>query len=210
MWFVSLFGLPVELGTHWVDRIPVFTWSIAALITVASLIGFIDLSTTAETWGFISEAPLRHSGLTLVTSFLIHGGWFHLLSNLYFLIVFGDNIEVQQGPRRLLGLLLVATLAGDLLHLIALPGSSIPAIGASGGISGVMLAYATLFPRARLGVLVFFFPLRIPIWTYIALWLMAQVYGTMMMSDDSMVGYAAHLGGALVGIAAGYLWRKRG
>jgi len=145
-----------------------------------------------------------------LTSFLIHGGWLHLLSNLYFLIVFGDNIEVQQGPLRLIGLLLVSTLAGDLLHLLVLPGSAIPAIGASGGIAGVMLAYATLFPRAQLGILVFYFPRRIPIWLYLALWLMAQVFGTMMMSNESTVGYAAHLGGALVGLAAGYLWRKRG
>jgi len=210
MWFVSIFGLPVELGTHWIDRVPVVTWTLAAIITLTSMIGFVDLAATVETWGFISEAPLRHGGLTLLTSFLLHGGWLHLLSNLYFLMVFGDNIEVQQGPLRLIGLLFVSTLVGDLLHLIALPASDIPAIGASGGIAGVMLAYAMLFPRAQLGILVFYFPRRIPIWLYIALWLIVQVLGTMTMSDESTIGYAAHLGGAVVGFVAGYLWRRRG
>lgn len=210
MWFAVIFGLPVEMGTHWVDRVPVFTWTVAGLITLTSLLGFINLESTIQTWGFITEAPMRKGGLTLLTSFLLHGGWFHLLGNLYFLIVFGDNIEVQQGPRRFLGLLLLSSLAGDLLHLIFLPGSPVPAIGASGGIAGVMLAYAMLFPRARLGVLIFVFPIRIPIWVYMSIWLAAQVGGSLMMSHESGIGYGAHLGGALVGLAAGYLWRKRG
>ena len=104
--------------------------------------------------------------------------------------------------------MLVSTVVGDLLHLIVLPGSTIPAIGASGGIAGVMLAYAVLFPRARLGVLVFPFPVRIPIWVWMTLWLMMQVGGAMMMPNESMIGFGAHLGGALVGLVAGYLWRN--
>src|SRR5262249_7154306 len=94
------------------------------------------------------------SWYTLVTSMFMHGGWFHILGNMWFLSVFGDNVEDAMGPVRFVAFYLLCGLAAGLAHIVSSPGSPLPMVGASGAIGGVMGAYAALYPRAPVHMLV--------------------------------------------------------
>jgi membrane associated rhomboid family serine protease len=165
-------------------------------------------------FALIPDRALRLGGLTLVTSFFLHAGWWHLVGNLYFLIVFGDNVEEYLGRGRWLLLLLFANLAGALSHLLAEPHSSIPCIGASGGISGLLAFYAFRFPKARLGLRIWMrYSYRapwvtFPAWAGFAVWMALQFLGVFeQMNGLSNVSAMAHLGGAAAGIVAWRVWR---
>jgi len=123
----------------------------------------------------------RHGGLTFLTSFLLHSGVFHLLGNVYFLLVFGNNVEDWLGKWRFLLLLLCATLIGDVVHVFGNADSTTPCIGASGGISGVVAFYALKFPRVRLGFLMrlylWFRWISVPAYAMFFIWMPMQFLG---------------------------------
>jgi membrane associated rhomboid family serine protease len=209
----ALFGFPVETGVAPPARRPWLTWSVAALIVAISLAAFSNLGTAVARFGFIPSEAWRWGGLTSLTSFFLHADLWHLVGNLYFLLIFGDNVEDFLGRRRTLLLLLVATLVGDGVHALAQPGSTTPCVGASGGISGIIAFYALQFPRARLGFLfryyVHFRWLQIPAWGALVLWLGVQSLGVSLeLSGHSHVAATAHLGGAFIGFIAWLFWQK--
>jgi membrane associated rhomboid family serine protease len=145
-------------------------------------------------------------------SFFLHGGIFHLLSNLCFLLVFGDKVEDDLGSGRFLLLLTMATVVGDIVHIAADPDSTLPCIGASGGISGVIAYYALKFPRARLGFLFWIFHVfrwvRAPAVVLFVVWIGIQLLGTSnQLAGISNVSYLAHLGGAAVGFVFWLVFR---
>ena len=210
----ALFGFPVESERSELAARPWATWSLALLIAAISLVAFSNLRTVIEALGFIPAEAWRYGGLTLVTSFFLHGGVVHLVGNLYFFLIFGDNVEDYLGRRRYLLLLLGATLVGDIVHLLANPSSTVPCVGASGGISGVIVYYALQFPRARLGFMFRywfrFHWVHMPAWFVLILWLALQTYTAVMQwSGLSNVAATAHFGGAAVGFIFWLAWRKR-
>ena len=183
------------------------------MITVISLLAFTNLQQVVNDWGMIPAEWWRYGGVTFLSSFLLHAGWFHLVGNLYFLIVFGDNVEDYLGRWRMGLLLLVATVAGDLLHILSDSSSTVPCVGASGGISGIIVFYALQFPRARLGILfryyVYFRWIRFPAWAALVIWILFQILGAyMQLQGLSDVSAMAHLGGAGVGLVAWLIWHR--
>lgn len=206
----SIVGMPVEHESQGLLRWPLLTWGIGLLILLVGLFTFGSLEEWVGDYGFVPADPLRHGGLTFLTSFLLHGGWFHLLGNLYFLLVFGDDVEDVLGHAKYFILLAVSAVLGDLCHLAADPESMIPGIGASGGISGVIAFYAFAFPRARIGLFVRFGWIRISARWAFALWIGMQAIGTwQQISGYGNVNHLAHLGGAAAGIVCWLLWRER-
>lgn len=206
----ALFGFPVESEGGEVSRVPWVTSLTAALIVIASGLAFRDLPDAVQRFGMIPAECGRLGGVTLITSFFIHGGIGHLASNLYFLIVFADNVEDYLGHARTFVLILVAALAGDFVHLLAYPASTTPCIGASGGISGVIVFYALKFPHAKLGILFRFRWLHFPAWFALVAWLIIQFFGYLnQRAGLSDVATTAHLGGALVGLVAWWIWRRQ-
>lgn len=154
-------------------------------------------------------AQLRGELLTFLTSLFLHGGWFHFLSNMWVLYLFGDNVEDSMGPVRfLLFYLLCGVLAGG-THVLVNPDSSVPVIGASGAISGVLAAYLMLYPYARVITLIpiFIFPwfVALPAWIFIGLWYVTQVFeGVLALAEEvayTGVAWWAHVGGFLAGLA---------
>jgi membrane associated rhomboid family serine protease len=143
---------------------------------------------------------------TLATHMFMHGGWFHILGNLWFLYIFGDNVEDMMGPLRFLVFYLLCGLAAAAAQILAGPGSAIPMVGASGAIGGVMGAYALLFPRAPVHVVIFlgFFFTRavIPAFLMLGYWFVLQFFGG-FFSGGARGGTAfwAHIGGFVMGIA---------
>src|SRR4030095_6138117 len=114
-------------------------------------------NTAVQAFGFIPTEAWRYGGLTILTSFFLHGSILHLIGNLYFFLIFGDDVEDYLGRWRYVLVILTATVLGDIVHLLANANSTVPAIGASGGISGVIVFYALQFPRARVGILFRFY-----------------------------------------------------
>src|SRR5689334_3447908 len=179
---VAFLGVPVEFDAPEMGTRPWITWLLCLTILLVFGAAVSDLRSWIAEYGLVPAQAGRHYGLTFVTSFFLHGGVVHLLGNLYFLFVFGDNVEDFLRWPRYLVLIIAAALVGDLLHLAANPHSTIPCVGASGGIAGVIVFYAFRFPRIRLGFLfryAFYFRwVRFPAWFALVLWLGFQLLGT--------------------------------
>jgi len=143
--------------------------------------------------------------LTLITSMFLHGGWLHLLGNMLFLWIFGDNVEHRFGHLVFLGLYLVSGLAGSAVQIALAPESVVPILGASGAISGVLGAYLVLFPRNKVYALFFVFVVSIPAVVAIGFWILFQVARALevIAAADTAVGgvaYGAHIGGFAAGV----------
>lgn len=142
--------------------------------------------------------------LAVVTSMFLHADWFHLLFNMWFLWIFGNNIEDHVGPVKYLGFYLAAGIAATVAHVALQPDSSIPVIGASGAIAGVMGAYLIWFPRAPIATLLAVFVLDIrAVWLLLG-WFVLQFF----TGADAQVAWAAHVGGFVFGAFAGALVRQ--
>lgn len=155
--------------------------------------------------GWAAEAGLPSLGyLPFVANIFLHGNFGHLLSNMWSLWLFGDNVEDRLGPVRFLLLYLSAGVAANLLHYYTNFTSNVPTIGASGAIAGVMGAYFLLYPRARIITLVpvFFYPLilEIPAAFYLMVWFFTQVIYAVTPAGPGGVAWFAHIGGFLAGL----------
>jgi membrane associated rhomboid family serine protease len=145
----------------------------------------------------------------------MHGGWAHLLGNMLFLFIFGDNVEETFGSVLYFAFYLVVGVIASLSHVLFNPDSVIPSLGASGAISGVLAAYLVLFPNNRVSVVSFFglFPYRyqVPAILMIGLWALLQFVngiGSIAPSEEtSGVAYLAHIGGFIAGIVLTILLR---
>jgi len=211
-WLPGFLGLPVEFDAPSLASRPWVTWGIGALLVAVFAATAGDLDAAVAEWGFVPTQWFRHGGLTLVTSFLLHGGLFHLVSNLYFFIIFGDNVEDDLGRAGFVYLLAAAHLAGALVHGCWHPNSMAPCVGASAGISGVLGYYGVTFPHAKLGFMWRWFYVfrwvRMPAVVALLLFLLVQAVGTLQqVSGFGRTSYLAHLGGLVIGIATAFTVR---
>lgn len=151
------------------------------------------------------------------SSLFIHGGWLHIIGNILYLWIFGDNVEDRMGHFRYLIFYLLCGISAGFMHSYLNPNSAVPAVGASGAISGVMGAYLILYPQARIITLVplfFFFAfIRIPAFIFIGLWFIFQLFsGTLSLlirgAIREGIGWWAHIGGFLSGIGLVFLFKK--
>jgi membrane associated rhomboid family serine protease len=151
--------------------------------------------------------PVR---LTLLTSMFLHGSWMHLLGNMLYLWIVGDNVEEVLGSIRYLIVYLACGLVGSLAQILVNPDSITPTLGASGAIAGIMGAYVIWFPHNQIRVLLFRFITVMPALVVIGGWIALQIYlgaGALRQSGDSGgVAYLAHVGGALTGIFVAFLF----
>jgi membrane associated rhomboid family serine protease len=150
--------------------------------------------------------------LPLVTSMFLHAGWLHIAGNMLFLWIFGDNVEDFFGHFTYLFFYLVCGIGAGLLHVLFNLHSNIPAVGASGAISGIMGAYILLYPRARILTLVFIFPIPVPAVIFLGLWYVMQfLSGLNVLGGGASGGVAvwAHIGGFLLGMLLTMMARRR-
>ncbi len=153
---------------------------------------------------------------TAVTSMFLHGSWFHLLGNMWFLWVFGNNIEDSMGHLRFPVFYLLTGLAAAGAHVVAAPESGIPTVGASGAISGIMGAYLVLYPRVRVQTLfiivILIRVIPLPAWIMLGYWFLIQVFagGMTMGAEGGGVAYWAHVGGFVAGVALIKPFEKEG
>jgi membrane associated rhomboid family serine protease len=164
------------------------------------------------TWGVVPSnlaGDLSAAWITIFTSMFLHGGWFHLLSNMWFLYIFGDNVEARMGGARYLIFYLLSGVAAVLLQAYLLPTSQVPMIGASGAIAGVLGAYLISFPRSRIASLVpilFIFTIvEVPAAIFLIFWFITQLYSGLFAMQGagisgSGIAWWAHIGGFVFGV----------
>ncbi len=212
---------------------PVMTWTIITVNTVIFLFetqlpqpvlkqlfyvfGLVPARYTQMAWDTGLAAGL--AGLwPFLTCMFLHGGWIHVLGNMWTLWIFGDNVEDEMGPFRFLIFYLLSGIAASSIQVVTNPLSTIPTIGASGAIAGVMGAYYLLFPRARIILMVplFFIPFffEVPAVFYLAIWFLEQFFsGTLALTRapfESNIAWWAHVGGFTFGMLTHRLMLARG
>ena len=168
-------------------------------------------------WGAIPAEITRLRDLHgLITSMFLHGGWAHIIGNMVFLLVFGDNIEDAMGHLSYLLFYLLTGIAAGLAQIVLNPSSTIPLIGASGAISGVLGAYIVLFPHGKVRALVFFGyfgqVVLVPAWVMIGLWFVIQLFSgvaSLGAPDVGGVAFWAHVGGFVAGAVLVWMFRDR-
>ncbi|HEY3078873.1 MAG TPA: rhomboid family intramembrane serine protease [Chloroflexota bacterium] len=162
--------------------------------------------------------PIGPDAYTLVTSQFLHGGWLHLASNMLALWIFADNVEDRMGHLRFLLFYLICGVLAGLTHVWADPTSTVPALGASGALAGVLAAYMLMFPKARVLTLVpvFILPwvVEIPAVLWLGGWFVSQLFqGFTALTDEAAgnaggVGYWAHVGGFVAGALLNWVFRR--
>jgi membrane associated rhomboid family serine protease len=193
------------------------------LIALNVLAFFVELGRPSEAalqsfiqaWGVV---PREYSALrdlpptiplpfwsTLVTSMFLHGGWMHLGGNMLYLWIFGDNLEKVMGAVRFAIFYLVCGLAASFAHIVFGPGSNVPAVGASGAISGVLGGYLLLFPNNQVRVLTRGGIAHVPALVVLGFWIVIQLFngiGSMAATSETGggVAYMAHIGGFVAGL----------
>jgi membrane associated rhomboid family serine protease len=166
----------------------------------------------AELPGELARVP---STATLVTSMFSHGGLMHLVGNMWFLWLYGDNVEDAMGRTRYLLFFLICGFVGTLAHAALDPASRIPLVGASGAISGVIAAYLLIWPRANIRVFYWFFifigTINVPAFVVLGLWIVGQLFALpVAMQAQGGIAIVAHLGGFAAGLALTPLLKRRG
>ncbi|HPR34265.1 MAG TPA: rhomboid family intramembrane serine protease [Anaerolineaceae bacterium] len=153
----------------------------------------------------------------IVTSMFLHAGWFHLLGNMLYLWIFGDNIEDRLGHIRYLLFYLAGGISAAFAHYFINPTSAIPTVGASGAIAAVLGAYLVIYPQSRVYTFIpigYFARLRlVPAVVVLTLWFILQLFsgvGSLGMGDQGGTAYWAHIGGFVYGLLVGFLFKKCG
>ena len=167
-------------------------------------------SSGGETAFFATGAVFVPERLTLITYMFLHGGWIHLIGNMLFLWVFGDNIEDAMGHIRFIMFYLICGIFAALLHAYMLPNSELPLIGASGAVAGVIAAYLILHPKVKVWVLALWrIPIKITAAWALGIWIAAQVV-SLMFEGEEAVAWWAHVGGLAAGAVLILFMRRRG
>ncbi|MGH6865207.1 MAG: rhomboid family intramembrane serine protease [Methyloceanibacter sp.] len=165
----------------------------------------------------VGDGPMFASGafpmperFTLVTYMFLHGGWIHLIGNMLFLWVFGDNIEDAMGHLRFIMFYLMCGIFAALLHTWMMPESDLPLIGASGAVAGVIAAYLILHPKVKVWVLALWrIPIKITAAWALGIWILAQV-ANLVFEGEEAVAWWAHIGGLMAGAVLILFMRRRG
>ena len=196
---------------------PIVNWTLIGLC-VAVFIYQVSLSPRALEalffqYGVIpAELTAGENYLSVLTSMFLHGGFGHLFGNMVFLYVFGDNIEDAMGHISYLLFYLLCGIAAALTQVFLNPDSTIPMIGASGAISGVMGAYIVLFPRGNVRAIVFYAVMLVPAWIMIGVWFALQLFSgfsTLGGPDVGGTAFWAHVGGFVAGTILVWLFRDK-
>jgi membrane associated rhomboid family serine protease len=158
--------------------------------------------------------PGRQAG-NVLTSMFLHGGWMHLIGNMWFLWLFGNNVEDSMTRPRFIVFYLLCGLGAALLQVMVEPNSIVPMVGASGAISGVMGAYLVLYPRVRVFTFVplgfFITSIALPAWVMLIYWMLLQVLGgfsRFLSTEEGGVAFWAHVGGFVAGIVLVKLFER--
>jgi membrane associated rhomboid family serine protease len=192
---------------------PVFNY---ALIVLNFLFFFVELSggdAFIETWSFVPGRFLANPAgdfITIITAMFMHAGWLHILGNMLYLWIFGDNVEDRLGHFKYLLFYFFCGFVATFAQLAAAPTSMIPNLGASGAIAGVLGAYLLLFPRGKVYVLMGRGVIPMSALIVIGIWIVLQFlsgFGSLASAAEGGVAYMAHIGGFFAGLAVAIVYK---
>jgi membrane associated rhomboid family serine protease len=196
---------------------PVFTY---ALIAMNFIYFFVELSggeAFIVQWAFVPGRFLANPGgdfVTIFTSMFMHAGWVHLLGNMLYMWIFGDNVEDRFGHIKFLIFYLLCGIAATFAQMAFSSGSNVPNLGASGAIAGVLGAYILMFPRGKVNVLMGQAVIPMPALVVIGFWIVLQFFSEIgaiaSATEAGGVAYMAHIGGFIVGVMLTLLFRGSG
>jgi membrane associated rhomboid family serine protease len=205
--------LPIADDDRFRRTTPVVTY---ALIVVNALFFLLELNNGdafIQKWAFVPSRFLANPEgdfLTLFTSMFMHAGWVHLLGNMLYLWIFGDNVEDRFGKGNFLMFYLLCGLAATFAQLAFSEGSNIPNLGASGAVAGVLGSYIVMFPQARVSVLMGRSVVPMSAFVVIGLWIVLQLFSGIAsittMAQSGGVAYMAHIGGFFAGLILTYVF----
>jgi membrane associated rhomboid family serine protease len=191
------------------------------IVNVLAFLYQVSLDPYSSNW-FIAHyaiVPDRLQYRDMVTAMFLHGGWMHLIGNMWFLWIYGDNVEDVLGHTKYLVFYLLCGVAAAILHVMLNPYSRVPTLGASGAIAGVMGAYMVKFPHSRIitlvPILIFFTTMEIPAIFMLAYWFLIQIFsgvgsiGYSNVSSGGGVAWFAHIGGFIAGVVLVYVMGTR-
>lgn len=194
--------------------VPIVTY---VLIVLNVLFFFVELSggePFIERWSVVPRRLIQNPGadfITVFSSMFMHGGWLHLGGNMLYLWIFGDNVEDRFGHAKFAIFYLLCGIAATFAQVMVSAGSTVPNLGASGAIAGVLAAYIILFPRGQVKVLMGRGVVPMPALVVIGLWIVLQfingVGSITQSSETGGVAYMAHIGGFVAGLVLTFLFR---
>ena len=193
---------------------PVVTY---ALIALNILVFFIELNggdAFIKQWAFVPSRFISNPASevsTIFTAMFMHGGWLHLFGNMLYLWIFGDNVEDEFGHLKFLAFYLLCGIAATFAQFYFSMQSSVPNVGASGAIAGVLGAYIVMFPAAKVNVLVARQVVALPAVVVLGFWIVLQLFSGVgsiaQTADTGGVAYMAHVGGFAAGLLMSFLFR---
>jgi membrane associated rhomboid family serine protease/Zn-finger nucleic acid-binding protein len=205
--------IPIEVH-HPVKRKPILVHS---TIIACALVWILELTMFVQDKGqqimdALAFTPARFTSgqapWTVLTCAFMHGGWSHIIGNMVFLWIFGDNVEDRLGRTRFTILYAATAILATLAHYASNIHSDTPLVGASGAIAGLMGAYFVLFPRVKLWVVILFVPFKIRAFWYLLIWIGMQFL--IMLDKKSNVAWLAHVGGFVAGVALAFILKPKG
>lgn len=206
--------IPVGDDNRGRRTIPIIT---GALIAINLFIFFIEIAAGdlfIERWAFVSSRFLANPGtdwITIFSSMFMHAGWEHILGNMLFLFIFGDNVEDVFGHFKFLGFYLICGVVANFAQMAIDVNSTDATVGASGAIAGVLAAYIFMFPTSRVRVLMGFWFIPLPAWAFIGVWIVIQIFSQAGSISDVTggVAYMAHIGGFFTGLILTPVFKSR-
>lgn len=188
--------------------VPVVTYALIAINIIVFLLEMAGGEAFIKAWSFIPSRFLANPGsnfITIFTAMFMHAGWGHLIGNMIYLWIFGDNVEDRFGKGKYIFFYLLSGVAATFSQLYFNPESNVPNVGASGAIAGVLGAYILFFPGERVKILLGQYLTELPALVVIGFWFLLQFLSgfssTSTSADTGGVAYMAHVGGFVAGLA---------
>jgi membrane associated rhomboid family serine protease len=209
--------IPLSDASRQTRRFPVATTALIAVNAIVFVMELIGGDAFVNRWSEIpADIIAGHHLITILTSIFMHAGWMHIIGNMIYLHAFGPEVEDSMGPVKYTVFYLLSGLVASLSQLAFDAHSTVPNLGASGAIAGVMGAFIVAFPSDRIKILLFFFIFFrvtfISAALLIGVWFLIQLFnqvGSIGNVQSGGVAYAAHVGGFLFGVITGRLFRGR-
>jgi membrane associated rhomboid family serine protease len=205
--------LPIGDDNSTRRTIPVVTYLLILANVLVFLVEQMGGDQFVYAWSFTPSLFLSNPGvywITIFTSMFLHGSWMHIIGNMLYLGIFGDNVEDRMGHGRFLIFYLLCGVAATMAQLFTTSSAnlSVPNLGASGAIAGVLASYLVMFPRQRVRVLMGFWVIPMSAFLVIGIWFVLQILYVMGNASDG-VAYMAHVGGFIAGLVLTIFFRKR-
>jgi membrane associated rhomboid family serine protease len=199
--------------------VPVVTWTLIAVNVAIFLMELQQGNAFIREWAFVPREFTAHPAgefKTIFSAMFMHAGWVHLLGNMLYLWIFGDNVEDNFGSMKFLLFYLLCGVIATFAQLAAMPNANVPNLGASGAIAGVLAAYLILYPSGRVTVLTQAGAAQVPALLVIGLWIVLQLFSgigsftaSTQTAETGGVAYMAHIGGFFGGLVLTFLFRER-